>query len=354
METSDYDEYYYTNYVKIINSQNYIDIKNKIQENCDELDFKSFEYQTYSEDIWPKIFELLFEICKTDTQRNQLYDYWCKEDKFSTTPFILHLFFDKRENTVILKKIVDYYGITCKNLYFDLINSTNNDFDVSILEKIDQVYGNQPDDFWMLINSSIIDDESDANYKYYIKPFINMKIGKADKPKWVLDFKLTRPKNMNLINLVANQLYSKFPNSKKIESMFKRVSSELIFEYRIMTIAQKADLIDANNLVYNLKFMNNEILCYAIEIFRLKGPNNQNEKGENFFMFDCKQFTGECECCKSKIEKLNYSLREPLIQGGWGKFFCSFDCLSQSPTMERYPKVLENLKYQIETIYIQE
>lgn len=352
METPEFDEYYYEFYKSIIYSESYQKVMKEI-ENDESLNLTVFEYQTFGEDQWSKLFLILFEICKTDEQKYQLYEYWCKVDECATTPFFLHLFFDQRENCEQLKEVVRFYSIDYKELYFDLMNSTNNDFDEFILEKMDKVFGEQDIKFWELIQSMIVTDDRDGNYKYYLSPFINAKVGRVCKPHWLMDFGVFEPENKVVFRYILDGMFKRLPTSRKIHNMMKKIKDEDLFNYRMMTIAQKADYITEDELDIDLSFIDKEFILYTIEIFRIKGPCNQDDKGNNYFMFDNK-FSGKCCRCNILIDNKRYALWEPFLDGGWGSCYCGFECLEYSPTMQRYPKVFENLKYQIETIKLQQ
>lgn len=63
------------------------------------------------------------------------------------------------------------------------------------------------------------------------------------------------------------------------------------------------------------------LLCEHDNILNFELSGNINKEGD--------WFIGYCEICWNHIKSKQYSIREPLINGGWSGCYCSIECLQQ-------------------------
>ena len=80
------------------------------------------------------------------------------------------------------------------------------------------------------------------------------------------------------------------------------------------------------------------LFCNCFE-FHLKSPNEeeqekeQREESQKDHTIQSNWFKGYCEKCKRNISKRCYSIRRPLIEGGWIGTYCSWNCLYLSGSL---------------------
>lgn len=280
---------------------------------------------------------------------------------------LIRLFGLKKATREIIAFIISCFPEKILIEYFiDLINFRDDDLCGIVVPKLP--IENFPSKRWKML-SDVVEEDDDHEF---LKEFFREKLAN-NKPWWV---KKLSKKDWDP---VPNELPTVCAAIKLLTTDVEKLTLEeddqdkLISQYAISTIIEKIQML------CNLK----EIPIYNdIPIFREFGPVNQIysttalESSERICnlnggcrMFLCCEFeeseeeddcvtsdwfTGKCEVCDECVENKYYSLRMPLIHGGWKGCYCSFKCLAEDIPDELISLMVGRMKEQLETIGIRD
>lgn len=284
------------------------------------------------------------------------------------------------------------------NYYFDLMNMHDDVAALKAAGVIDILFPNITITDWKLLLEQTISEDDDDEHPL-LREFFKAKTievgAPVSCPPWVQNFpkiniqpfKLNIPSVEDAANIIINHM-SKSMNaidnedneSIDIQSS-DLIRTNIINQYAISTISEKIKMLkDFIPL--------SEFDCSSY--FREFGPVNtmHSIKSEDHDithpcgkfggcrMFTCTEFEDDdgnldimaieehtmfidwwrkyCDQCHHRILKKHYSVRLPLLGGGWKGCFCSFDCMKQNSNDTTTNVMIGRIMEQLETIGIRE
>lgn len=294
-----------------------------------------FEYYNLLDVIfsnYAKFYEVIYDV--TDDAnllpRNNFIDESEPNTRQSLNLYTL-LFLDNRFSVEILKMLNVYFFKTFSfiRLIFELNNLYNVDTSYNInlaIDKAIEVFGKADKDtyFNLFTNNQI----TNIFIIYKLRDYYRDIADYVDKPNYI-KYNIDNIKN-NIKNK-SNQYYvNLLEKVKNLNEIYTINLPYLIKNVRYEDLQDKVkEILTKEDIDFNYK------------LFKILGPNNDSvndyeydsdddiNKNRMLYIDDEDDwFTGSCDVCARKIEKLRYSVRRPIYGGtGWGGCYCSWICV---------------------------
>ena len=263
------------------------------------------------------------------------------------------LFFNSNVDYDLLKFLAGNTNYTLYRIVLDVLESMfNNDSQYNILfglKRIFKIYEGLYDrsEIETLRDKAL---EIGNNPVYlYINIILKNKMKKyAPRPKWIInEIKLeTESQLKDKIESVKPVDYDQSEIIKIIKTEAKK--NNIQFK-NLRYIEEEIKNLDHENQMDVIRpFIKNEIEKNALDVFRLYGPENrypfsssEDLKDYRSRMLKCDYFeidpdTGEssaydgvCWRCSLHLKHKWYSVRAPMLGGGWKGWFCNWECMSE-------------------------
>ena len=273
------------------------------------------------------------------------------------------------------------YDRTALEWYLDLCNIKSKnveDLSSKVLPKMVKVFKLTSHEIRLLLKSfEELDEEVYPNYVLYNHLSELFQTTPAEKPDWIKKFEhvdasdkeefksLLTPEEA--LPLLYSQMTLSDEKGKPVD--LDEIREVLVFQYSLGLAEEKLQMCPVENIKVD-----------DIDIFRRYGPVNTaykrcewdhsvcskyggcrmllcNEYANNDDDFEIEDhvsdwWTGRCDYCGCVIQKKQYALRMPVLEGGWQGCYCSLSCITEIVPNKAVAFGIAMIKVQLDEIGI--
>lgn len=290
-------------------------------------------HQLPLEEAYTKIAQFVKD-CHGDSDTIRLLvESYDKECKAETQSFRLGMFLYCEKE--IIEEVITALKVSPELYYYELVNLNDSDLLLRYCEKMKEILQLSREQWQFLLDKIQFLQENEGfsldgqlrlcHEQLYRFAYRQLEL---TKPSWLVakDDTESLPTDIPEPYVAVNSSF---------EISMKEFSKELAREYGILN-KRKSLYAD---------FDPNHVCCKHGGCRMLTCNEFHRYVEDNFdFEQELEWFTGKCDCCKKSIPFRHWSIREPLLNGGWIGCFCSFHCLEKGAS-EDHPFQLELFRH---------